>query len=54
MRWHEEERSKDGKMRHPVDGQAWMDFDKLHSDFSIEPRNVRLGLASMALIHFEL
>jgi len=22
MRWHEEERSKDGKRRHPADGEA--------------------------------
>ncbi|XP_020204521.2 uncharacterized protein LOC109789889 [Cajanus cajan] len=46
MRWHEEERSKDGKLRHPADGQVWNDFDKLHPEFSSETRNVRLGLAS--------
>ncbi|CAK8543900.1 unnamed protein product [Lathyrus sativus] len=46
MRWHEEERSKDGKLRHPADGQAWRDFDRLHHDFASEPRNIRLGLSS--------
>ncbi|XP_058726059.1 uncharacterized protein LOC131597373 [Vicia villosa] len=46
MRWHAEERSKDGKLRHPVDGKAWKDFDELHPDFSSKPRNVRLGLTS--------
>ncbi|XP_068467230.1 uncharacterized protein [Phaseolus vulgaris] len=46
MRWHEEERSKDGKMRHPADGEAWKNFDSLHEDFSTDSRNVRLGLAS--------
>ncbi|XP_058784764.1 uncharacterized protein LOC131659614 [Vicia villosa] len=46
MRWHEEERSKDGKLRHPADGKAWNDFDELHPDFSSESRNVRLGLTS--------
>ena len=46
MRWHEEERSKDGKMRHPTDGEAWKNFDSLHEDFSTDSRNVRLGLAS--------
>ncbi|CAJ2674634.1 unnamed protein product [Trifolium pratense] len=46
MRWHDEERSKDGKLRHPADGKAWKDFDILHPDFSSEPRNVRLGLSS--------
>ncbi|XP_019236266.1 PREDICTED: uncharacterized protein LOC109216558 [Nicotiana attenuata] len=30
LRWHDEERSKDGKLRHPADGQAWKDFDSLH------------------------
>lgn len=36
----------DGKLRHPVDGQAWKDFDRLHSDFTSESCNVRLGLSS--------
>ena len=26
LRWHDEERSKDGKLSHPADGQAWIDF----------------------------
>ncbi|XP_060183378.1 uncharacterized protein LOC132613386 [Lycium barbarum] len=46
LRWHDEERSKDGKLRHPADGQAWKDFDSLHPDFAKDSRNVRLGLAS--------
>ena len=33
-------------MRHPADGKAWKDFDKLHIDFASESRNVRLGLTS--------
>ncbi|XP_057434746.1 uncharacterized protein LOC130727587 [Lotus japonicus] len=27
LRWHAEERSRDGKLRHPADGQTWKDFD---------------------------
>jgi len=46
MRWHEEKRSKDGKMRHPADGEAWKSFDSLHTDFAVDCRNVRLGLTS--------
>ncbi|XP_073047517.1 uncharacterized protein [Primulina eburnea] len=46
MRWHHEKRLDDGLMRHPADSMAWKSFDDLHKDFSIEPRNVRLGLAS--------
>lgn len=26
LRWHDEESSKDGKLRHPADGQAWKDL----------------------------
>ena len=46
LRWHDEERSKDGKLRHPADGQAWIDFYRLHQDFALDFCNVRLGLAS--------
>lgn len=46
IRWHEHERVKDGKLRHPVDGQAWKDFDRLHSNFAFKCRNIRLGLSS--------
>ncbi|KAH0647622.1 hypothetical protein KY285_032870 [Solanum tuberosum] len=46
LKWHDEERSKHGKLRHPADGQAWKDFDRLHPDFALDSRNVRLGLAS--------
>ena len=46
MRWHEEERTKDGKLRHPADAEAWKCFDSLHTEFSSDPRNVRLDLAT--------
>ncbi|XP_043714991.1 uncharacterized protein LOC122663380 [Telopea speciosissima] len=46
MRWHYEGRTNDQRLRHPADGQAWKEFDKLHPTFSEEPRNIRLGLAS--------
>ncbi|XP_075084789.1 uncharacterized protein LOC142168035 [Nicotiana tabacum] len=36
----------DGLMRHPRDGEAWKAFDRTHSGFASDPRNVRLGLAS--------
>ncbi|XP_076918686.1 uncharacterized protein LOC143579188 [Bidens hawaiensis] len=42
MTWHHTRRSTDGIMHHPVDGEAWQDFDKRYPDF----RNVRLGLAA--------
>ena len=47
MIWHATGRcTKVGKMRHPVDGKAWKDFDDRYPDFARETRNVRLGLAA--------
>ena len=46
MQWHDEGRTKDGKLRHPADGEAWKDFDRRYPDFEKDSRNVRLGLAS--------
>ncbi|XP_071933260.1 uncharacterized protein [Coffea arabica] len=46
MRWHEEERIKDGKLRHPADSLAWKHFNDRHPSFASDPRNVRLGLAA--------
>ncbi|KAL7208519.1 hypothetical protein ACSBR1_030291 [Camellia fascicularis] len=46
MRWHKDKRVDDGVLRHPADGEAWKDFDRLHPTFSADPRNVRLGLAT--------
>nr|XP_009804123.1 PREDICTED: uncharacterized protein LOC104249398 [Nicotiana sylvestris] len=46
MRWHVEDNSKDGIMRHPRDSEAWKRFDTIFLEFSSDPRNVRLGLAS--------
>ena len=46
MIWHDKERPKDGKIRHPADGEAWKYFDSLYPNFSADARNVRLGLAS--------
>ncbi|XP_072084535.1 uncharacterized protein [Arachis hypogaea] len=46
MTWHNKGRKNDGKLRHPADSPAWKTFDSLHSDFALEPRNVRMGLAS--------
>ncbi|XP_072054359.1 uncharacterized protein [Arachis hypogaea] len=46
MRWHDEERRKDEKLRHPADGQSWKDFGNRHTNFALDTRNVRLGLSS--------
>ncbi|GKA13670.1 retrovirus-related pol polyprotein from transposon TNT 1-94 [Tanacetum coccineum] len=46
MNWHQQERKKNGKLRHPADGLAWKNFDERYPEFSSDPRNVRLGIAS--------
>ncbi|GLT65094.1 hypothetical protein SLA2020_375460 [Shorea laevis] len=54
LRWHHDNRSKDGLMRHPVDSQAWKAFDERYKDFAQDPRNVRFGLASDGFNPFRL
>ncbi|XP_074373925.1 uncharacterized protein LOC141714296 [Apium graveolens] len=46
MSWHAENRSKDGKMRHPSDSPAWRNVDCRWPEFGSEARNIRLGLAA--------
>ncbi|CAN6704449.1 unnamed protein product [Malus baccata var. baccata] len=46
MRWHKEGRVNDDVMRHPADGEAWKEFDRMYPDFAADSRNVRLGLAT--------
>ncbi|WMV08258.1 hypothetical protein MTR67_001643 [Solanum verrucosum] len=53
LRWHDEERSKDGKLRHPADGQAWKDFDRLHPDFALDSRNHNLLRHNLDVLHIE-
>ena len=46
MRWHEANKNEDGKLRHPRDGEEWKAFDSDFPDFTADPRNVRLALAT--------
>nr|KYP46574.1 hypothetical protein KK1_031804 [Cajanus cajan] len=46
MRWHSENERDSTIMCHPSDGEAWKHFDRVHSEFSQDPRNVRLGLCA--------
>ena len=46
MRWHEDERVKDGQLRHPADGLQWKKINDMFPNFSSDPRNIRFGLAS--------
>ncbi|KAL0438814.1 UNVERIFIED_CONTAM: hypothetical protein Slati_2364400 [Sesamum latifolium] len=46
MTWHANHQTKEGSMCHPSDAEAWMHFDRTHSNFAVEPRNVRLDLCT--------
>ncbi|XP_072075266.1 uncharacterized protein [Arachis hypogaea] len=46
MLWHKKGSNSYGFLRHPRDGEAWKAFDRRYTDFSGDPRNVRLALAS--------
>ncbi|XP_060213848.1 uncharacterized protein LOC132641015 [Lycium barbarum] len=46
MRWHKNKRVEDGVLRHPADSLVWKTFDEEHPTFALDPRSVRLGLAS--------
>nr|GFB72370.1 transposon, En/Spm-like protein [Tanacetum cinerariifolium] len=54
MRWHDTGRTKDGKLRHPADGLAWSGFNDRYSQFALDPRSVRLGLASDGFNPFDI
>lgn len=47
MRWHKDKRVNEANiLRHPTNGEAWKEFDKMHESFARDSRNVRLGLLS--------
>jgi hypothetical protein len=54
MKWHADGRTDDGLMRHPADSPAWKTFDSKYDEFSSEPHNVILGLATDGFNPFEL
>ncbi|XP_021859270.1 uncharacterized protein [Spinacia oleracea] len=46
LTWHTDGREKDGMLRHPADSPQWVKIDKDFPDFGVEPRNLRLALAT--------
>ncbi|XP_072087339.1 uncharacterized protein [Arachis hypogaea] len=46
MLWHSQASNNDGFLRHPRDAEAWKKFDAKYTNFSADPRNVCLALAS--------
>jgi hypothetical protein len=45
-RWYDEDRIKDGLLRHPVDSPLWQDFDTKHPEFAVDSQNIRLAFAT--------
>jgi hypothetical protein len=51
--WHVQRKS-DGMIRHPTDGRQWKHFYLSDDeDFSNDPRNIRFGLSTDGMNHFE-
>jgi hypothetical protein len=45
-RWHAEERTEDGLLRHPADSLLWKDFEDKNPKFAKDSRSIRLALAT--------
>lgn len=50
--WHTNERLCDGKICHVADSLQWKKIDYVFLDFSLEPRNIRLGLSTKRMNPF--
>ncbi|KAL4038663.1 hypothetical protein IC575_002286 [Cucumis melo] len=46
LTWHANEREIDDKLRHSADSPAWKLVDNMWSNFSSEPRNLRVALSA--------
>ncbi|TYK19802.1 putative Transposase family tnp2 [Cucumis melo var. makuwa] len=46
IRWHQEQVETDDVLRHPTDAEGWKHFDYEFPEFTLDPWNVHLGLAS--------
>jgi hypothetical protein len=46
LRWHKEDRKKDGMLRVPVDGLQWRKIERQFEDFADDARNLWFGLST--------
>ena len=46
LRWHKEDRKKDGMLRHPADGRQWRKIERDFPDFTGDARNLWFGLST--------
>lgn len=54
LRWHANNATEDGIMRHPVDSLSWAQVNNKWPEFSSEARNLRLGLSTDGMSPFSL
>ena len=52
MRWHKEDRKKDGKLRAPANGSQWRKIARIWEDFADDARNVWFGLSAYGINPF--
>jgi len=52
VRWHSDNASSDGRMRHSVDSITWATVNNKWPEFSSDPRNLRLGLSTNGMNPF--
>lgn len=52
LRWHEEERKKDGKLRHPAHSPQWRNIDRHFKKFGSDPRNLRIVVSTDGMSPF--
>ncbi len=45
MRWHQDNKSRDGLVQHAIDSKAWAHIDTMWLEFEANLRNLKLGLA---------
>ena len=58
MRWHHDQRTQDGMMRHPADSPQWRNVNRLRpfegaDRFGDDPSNVRFALSTDGMNPFD-
>lgn len=54
LRWHANNATEDGIMRHPVDSLSWAQVNNKWPEFASEARNLRLGLSTDGMNPFSI
>ena len=52
VRWHDNERKKDGMLRHLADSMQWRNIDRIYPECMEDPRSIRFGLSTNGMNPF--